>query len=383
MLHIRYFQLFAIIGTLFFVSGCVSYRQRGALDVHRNFVSYNNHIYQATKEQVLLNALRAKFGQMPYFFQITSISSSLTYENSSTLGFEYGRTKSAEPSILKKPSLGAARSFAEKPTITYTPLQGDEYAKSILTPIPLEHLVLLARTWTKAENREILFKSLIKYIGAKPVAKEKGLEDDSVAKAIKYLVAGDLSIVKRPSISASKVTTAVSLENHLEANKQSLVITQTPIPLIGSYDIKIERPVVSLGIKPSKTATDAGALENYLEVAKDGVRLFSHTHALIEQDFNMSDSAYRRSVNIQRPVGVTIKSLFQVFTDLGNDRNFIKKCSDCSGKKLVQTTFRGERYCIPDSEKHRIYFQLLMTLLQLASATPRTTPSPTLVLPVQ
>src|SRR5262249_2717582 len=49
-------------------------------------------------------------------------------------------------------TVGTALAYSEKPTVTYTPLAGEEFATRMLTPIPLESLMLFAQSGWSPER---------------------------------------------------------------------------------------------------------------------------------------------------------------------------------------------------------------------------------------
>ncbi len=108
-------------------------------------VNYNLAIQQSCNEQMLLNLVRLRYRDNPVFLEINSISS----QYSVTAGINAGATlKEAEPDFY---SPGLNLSYAEKPTITYIPLQGEKFVERLFSPIPVEHLVLLYHSgWSVA-----------------------------------------------------------------------------------------------------------------------------------------------------------------------------------------------------------------------------------------
>jgi hypothetical protein len=99
---------------------------------------YNQRIAQSTDQQILLNVVRLRYRDTPYFLDVGSVL--VQYEvdrklsGSATAGFKGG------PGALG----GTAEVDAlERPTITYVPIAGEAFVKRLLSPIPIRSLALL------------------------------------------------------------------------------------------------------------------------------------------------------------------------------------------------------------------------------------------------
>ena len=95
---------------------------------------YNVAVQETNQEQMLLNIVRLRFLDTPFFLQVASVSTNFTFEGSAAAG------GSASPSTA---DFGIAGRVVSSPTVTYTPLQGEQFAKRLLTPIDLSTILLL------------------------------------------------------------------------------------------------------------------------------------------------------------------------------------------------------------------------------------------------
>lgn len=104
---------------------------------------YSEAIAVTTTEQLLLNLVRLRYRESPVFLEVTSVSTAFTLRSSAGTGgvFGFGSTP-AENEF----NINAGVSFDERPTVTYLPLQGEDFAVRLLTPIRPERLVLLANS---------------------------------------------------------------------------------------------------------------------------------------------------------------------------------------------------------------------------------------------
>jgi len=116
--------------TVLFLSGCTHI---GPKTVPRDRFDYNTAISNSWKEQTLLNIVKIRYIDMPLFVDVASIVSGYTLQSSVNLG----GTVSSENAIQGDfANLGASGTFTDRPTITYTPITGQQFNKSFMTPIP-------------------------------------------------------------------------------------------------------------------------------------------------------------------------------------------------------------------------------------------------------
>ncbi len=99
---------------------------------------YNDAIVGSMNEQFIQNIVRLHYRDPVFFLDVASVTASLKLEVSggldqSTLGVGPGDTTN-----VVQYSLGAG--YTTSPTISYAPLQGEAFVKSMLSPIPLEAL---------------------------------------------------------------------------------------------------------------------------------------------------------------------------------------------------------------------------------------------------
>ena len=111
------------------LAGCSSYGPKTVPDDQFN---YNAAIAQSTQEQLLLNLVRLRYNETPVFLKVSSVIS------------QYSRVASANASAAANSSvtgdntagIGGRVAWADRPTISYVPLSGQEFSRNLLTPIP-------------------------------------------------------------------------------------------------------------------------------------------------------------------------------------------------------------------------------------------------------
>ena len=123
----RQFFLLILAGNLLLHLSACEYI--GPLAVKAGRTDYNVAIKTTDVEELLLNIVRLRFSDQPYFLQVASISA--TTEASAAIG----RTEVE--------SIQGGVSYFEKPNILYLPLTGEEFVRQLLVPVDLETLALL------------------------------------------------------------------------------------------------------------------------------------------------------------------------------------------------------------------------------------------------
>jgi hypothetical protein len=106
----------------------------------RNRGEYNRAIQLSNEEQLLLNLVRIKYRESPLFLDVGSVSAQFSLEKGASISGRYSSHQPADASLF---GLGTNMAVAERPTITYTPLQGNAYAERLMTPLTLDTVMLL------------------------------------------------------------------------------------------------------------------------------------------------------------------------------------------------------------------------------------------------
>src|SRR5262245_3007709 len=127
----RIFIPFAIF--IFSFTGCASI---GPGTVPRDRFDYVTAISDSWKSQMLFNLVKLRYGDAPVFLDVASVINQYGIEGS--LGFSGSWAQNPRvpwPYTALYNLLGSGR-YAERPTITYSPLSGEKFARSLMTPIP-------------------------------------------------------------------------------------------------------------------------------------------------------------------------------------------------------------------------------------------------------
>jgi hypothetical protein len=142
------------------LAGC---RQFGPATIPAARFDYNQTIASSWNEQLLLNLVRLRYRDTPQFLQIGSVLA------------RYSRTTGATAELIDgvvgtgrtEASAGLNVAYEESPTITYVPLQGEEFTRHLLRPIGAQPLLLLARSGWSIER---LLRCCLQHINGIPNA---------------------------------------------------------------------------------------------------------------------------------------------------------------------------------------------------------------------
>jgi hypothetical protein len=134
-----------IVAMLLFVSilsGCGSI---GPKTVDRDRFDYITAISESWKRQTLLNIVKLRYADVPVFMEVGQVISGYelesTFSASGTLGDKSWR--SAGGALGTFFNLGASGRYLDRPTVTYAPLTGPEFVKTMMTPFPPGSIMFL------------------------------------------------------------------------------------------------------------------------------------------------------------------------------------------------------------------------------------------------
>jgi hypothetical protein len=103
----------------------------GPGSVQRDRLDYAGAIASSWREQTLLNIVKLRYFDAPVFLEVSSVISSYTLQSEVSLG---ARIFPRSPTDTFR-EFGAAGTYTDRPTISYTPVTGDKYIGKLLRPI--------------------------------------------------------------------------------------------------------------------------------------------------------------------------------------------------------------------------------------------------------
>lgn len=124
---------------VFLNGGCQSYFGPNALN--QTHPAYTQAIVNSLNQQMLLNLVRLRYRDQPYFLTVGSITVAPTFTSNLGVNSTIDFGPAAE---IIEPNIGI--SYADKPTISYSPLQGEDFLKSILSSLSLEAILVMTQS---------------------------------------------------------------------------------------------------------------------------------------------------------------------------------------------------------------------------------------------
>jgi hypothetical protein len=119
---------------VFGIMGCASI---GPGTVTRDRFDYTAAVSESWKSQMLLNLVKLRYGDTPVFLDVGQIISGYTLEGTLSAGGTIANTHGVVPGVPDSSVvLGTQGRYTDRPTITYAPLVGERFARSMMTPLP-------------------------------------------------------------------------------------------------------------------------------------------------------------------------------------------------------------------------------------------------------
>jgi len=135
-------RTFVLVGILT-LSGCAGL---GPTTVSRDRFDYTAAISDSWKRQMMYNLVKIRYGDAPVFLDVSSVISQYQIAGQINLGATINNHPWSTSEIL-----GAMGQYVDRPTITFTPIIGDKFARSLMSPIPPPPSSALSRAgirWT-------------------------------------------------------------------------------------------------------------------------------------------------------------------------------------------------------------------------------------------
>ena len=133
-------SLVTLVLILWLVTGCSSI---GPSTLNRDRFDYMTAISESWKKQALLNIVKLRYADTPVFLEVGQVISGYEVEGTFSAGGTIGN-KTAPGALGDFVNLGGSGRYLDRPTVTYNPLTGSDFIKTMVTPFPPGALML----WT-------------------------------------------------------------------------------------------------------------------------------------------------------------------------------------------------------------------------------------------
>jgi hypothetical protein len=119
----------------------------GPTTIPRDQFDYGGAISSSSREQLLLNIVRLRYMEAPQFLNVVSVINQYGLEGEVAASVGFGTSFTGDDTT----SFGGASRWSDRPTITYSPVAGREFARSLMTPVTPEALFALVQSGWPAE----------------------------------------------------------------------------------------------------------------------------------------------------------------------------------------------------------------------------------------
>lgn len=130
---------FLVLGFVLLMVGCT---HLGSKVMPPDRIAYNKSIVNSELQQLLLNLVRLRYGDTPQFLSLNNIVSQFSFQGGVAADFN----RSISPgSLTSTVDIAPNVSYSEAPTITYTPMQGEEFVTRLLMPVDIQIMKMFLR----------------------------------------------------------------------------------------------------------------------------------------------------------------------------------------------------------------------------------------------
>lgn len=124
------------------LSGCTIV---GPRSISMGREDYNEAINKTEDEQMLLSIVRGRYGETFSLLAVSGVAANIRFKTNAGIEVGVGPNTNYDGNLVP---FSGGLSYEENPTITYVPVQGEQYLRQLLSPISLDILVLFIRTGT-------------------------------------------------------------------------------------------------------------------------------------------------------------------------------------------------------------------------------------------
>lgn len=128
----------------------------GPATVARDRPAYTDAISDSWKRQMLLNMVKMRYADAPVFLDVGSVISQYLLETEVHGSLSWNAFLPTDSQ-----NIGGRGRYAERPTITYQPLTGEKFTRSLMTPIPPAGILSLVQAGWRAD---LVFRILVQSV---------------------------------------------------------------------------------------------------------------------------------------------------------------------------------------------------------------------------
>ena len=136
-------KLFFVTVSLICLSGCGGV---GPESIARDRFAYTDALADSWKRQMLLNVVKVRYADAPVFLEVSSVVNQYSLETELEGSVSWNAFLPTQSEAI-----GVRGRYADRPTITYQPLTGEKFTRSLMTPIPPAAILSLIQAGWRAD----------------------------------------------------------------------------------------------------------------------------------------------------------------------------------------------------------------------------------------
>ncbi len=126
-----------ICGLIGLLMGCTNL---GPMYIASGRAAYNEVINYTEDQQMLMAIVRTRYGETVSMLAVTNVTANVRFSAAAEGQFGLGRRENYETNLIP---LSTGLAFEDNPTISYVPIEGEEQFDRLMSPIPLNFIVIL------------------------------------------------------------------------------------------------------------------------------------------------------------------------------------------------------------------------------------------------
>ena len=124
------------------LSGCAVV---GPSSISMGRADYNDAINRTEDEQMLLSIIKGRYGETFSLLAVSGVAANVRFGSRAGIQAGFGPSENYVGSLVP---FSGGLAYEENPTITYAPVQGEQYLRQLMSPVSLDILILFIRSGT-------------------------------------------------------------------------------------------------------------------------------------------------------------------------------------------------------------------------------------------